>query len=298
MIKMLLRNVTLTELAGLYEKHKDRSPAPYLLDKAAVTRARSLAKKNGIWSDLTENLDGLCEIPVLKRSDFRNYQRVGDRTLPQARAGQRRRELSRASMALWLGHPNANVDYLQDLLWAYCDDWTWVMAAHEGRSIDLGSAALGASMAEIVHVLGGHLEDEVKDRVSVAIKKHIFDPFWDYGHLNGWETVRMNWNHVCNGEIIRAALYQLDDARVLARMTHGAIQNLTYALDGFTDDGGCEEGPGYWGYGFGHYLSVAYALFQKTNGAFADTPWRRTSAVHCGRPLPTRATATPAPWRP
>ncbi|MDA0710966.1 MAG: heparinase II/III family protein [bacterium] len=266
MIKMLLRNVTLTELAGLYEKHKDRSPAPYLLDKAAVTRARSLAKKNGIWSDLTENLDGLCEIPVLKRSDFRNYQRVGDRTLPQARAGQRRRELSRASMALWLGHPNANVDYLQDLLWAYCDDWTWVMAAHEGRSIDLGSAALGASMAEIVHVLGGHLEDEVKDRVSVAIKKHIFDPFWDYGHLNGWETVRMNWNHVCNGEIIRAALYQLDDARVLARMTHGAIQNLTYALDGFTDDGGCEEGPGYWGYGFGHYLSVAYALFQKTNG--------------------------------
>ncbi|MGA1196185.1 MAG: hypothetical protein ACO36I_06765, partial [Candidatus Latescibacterota bacterium] len=156
---------------------------------------------------------------------------------------------------------------MQDLMWAYCDDWTWVMAAHEGRSIDLGSVALGSTLAEIVHVLGGRLEEEVTQRVSESIKKHIFDPYWDYTHLNGWETVRMNWNHVCNGEIIRTALYQLDDPQVLARMTHAAIQNLTYALDGFTNDGGCEEGPGYWQYGFGHYLMVAYALFLKTGGA-------------------------------
>ena len=115
-------------------------------------------------------------------------------------------------MGMLLGHPNATADYLQDLMWAYCDDWTWVMAAHEGRSIDLGSAVLGATLSEIVHVLGDRLEEEVTQRVGQAIKKHIFDPFWDYSHPNGWETVRMNWNHVCNGEIIRTALYQLDDA--------------------------------------------------------------------------------------
>ncbi|MFT5368203.1 MAG: hypothetical protein ACI8V2_003166 [Candidatus Latescibacterota bacterium] len=266
MVKMLLRDVTIPELAGIFEKHKEQSPAPYLLDQKSVARAKRVAKKNGTWEDLTKSLDGNKEIPVLKRSDYRNYQRVGDRLVPQAKAGYRRQELSRAFMALWLGHPNADVDYLQDLMWAYCDDWTWVMAAHEARSIDLGSAALGATLAEIVHVLGDRLEDEVTERVAKSIKKHIFDPFWDYSHLNGWETVRMNWNHVCNGEIIRTAMYQLDDSNVLARMTHGAIQNLTYALDGFTDDGGCEEGPGYWQYGFGHYLMVAHALYLKTHG--------------------------------
>ena len=266
MVKMLLRDVTMPELARLFEKHKKRSPAPYLFDKKAVTRARRLAKKNGVWEDLSQHLDPTKDIPVLKRSDYRNYERVGDRLVPQAKAGYRRRELSRASMALWLNHPKANVDYLQDLMWAYCDDWTWVMAAHEARTIDLGSVALASTLAEIVHALGDHLEEEVVTRVNGAIKKNIFDPFWDYTFLNGWETVRMNWNHVCNGEIIRTALYQLGDSAALARMTHAAIQNLTYALDGFTDDGGCEEGPGYWGYGFGHYLMVAQALYLKTHG--------------------------------
>ena len=265
-MEMLLRNVTMTELAELYRRNADRSPAPYLRDPKAVAQARRLAKKNGVWDDL-EKLDPTRDIPVLKRSDFRNYRRVGDRGVPQAKAGYRRGELNRAAMALWLNHPGADVDYLQDLLWAYCDDWTWVMAAHEGRAIDLGSAALGATLGEILHVLGDHLEDEVKERVSRAIEKHIFEPFWNYRHLDSWKTARMNWNHVCNGEVIRAALYQISDPFALAHMTHAAIQNLTYAIDGFTDDGGCEEGPGYWGYGFGHYLSTAYALYLKTDGA-------------------------------
>jgi len=76
----------------------------------------------------------------------------------------------------------------------------------------------------------------------------------------------MNWNHVCNGEVIRTALYQINEPHILAHFTHAAIQNLTYALDGFTNDGGCEEGPGYWNYGFGHFLYVAYALYLKTDG--------------------------------
>jgi hypothetical protein len=45
MVEMLLLDVTMSELANLFEKHKARSPAPYLLDEKAVTRARRLAKK-------------------------------------------------------------------------------------------------------------------------------------------------------------------------------------------------------------------------------------------------------------
>jgi len=265
-MEMLLRHTTMTELAQLFARHKDRSPAPYLTDPQAIDRARDLAKVNGIWDALSANLDGSREIPVMKRSAFRNYRRVGDRTLPEAKAGYRRRELDRAATALWLGHPEADVDYLQDLLWAYCDDYTWVMAAHEGREIDLGSAALGATFAEILHLLGDRLEDEVKERVSAEIERRTFQNFWNYKHLDSWKTVRMNWNHVCNGEVIRTALYQIQDPTILAHFTHAAIQNLTYALDGFTDDGGCEERPGYWAYGFGHFLYVAHALYLKTDG--------------------------------
>ena len=173
-MEMLLRNITMTDLAAIFERHKDQSPVPYLMDSKSIDQARHLAKNNGSWESLNTNLDASRDIPVIKRSAFRNYQRIGDRTLPQSKAGYRRRELEHATIALWLDHPKADLDYLQDLLWAYCDDYTWVMAAHEGRAIDLGSAALGATFAEILHVLGDRLEVEVKERVSEEIERRVF----------------------------------------------------------------------------------------------------------------------------
>ncbi|MDP6042575.1 MAG: hypothetical protein QGG64_28750, partial [Candidatus Latescibacteria bacterium] len=89
MVKMLLRDVSMTDLADIYGRNVDQSPAPYLKDSKAIVRARRLAKKNGVWDDLSENLDPTQDIPVLKRSAFRNYRRIGDRGLPQSVAGYR-----------------------------------------------------------------------------------------------------------------------------------------------------------------------------------------------------------------
>lgn len=263
---MLLRNTTILDLAHIFERNAPLSPAPYLENPEAVKRARTYCEKHGIWQEIYEALDPAKDIPVIKRSAYRNFRRLGDRSLPQAKASARLRELELAALALWLDHPKADIDYLQDLLWAYCDEHTWVMAAHEGRAIDLGSAMLAATLAEILYVLGDVLEDEVKQRVSLEIDERIFQNFWNYARSDSWKTARHNWNHVCNGEIIRAALYQIRDPYVLANMVHSAIQNMTYALDGFTDDGGCVEGPGYWDYGFGHFAHVAHALYLKTAG--------------------------------
>ena len=262
---MLLRNIGMGELARLFARNRDRSPAPYLADPKVIARARRLAKKNGIWDGL-DSLDPNRDIPAFRRSAYRNYRRVGLRSHPLLRSGERAREMSRAALALWLGHPKADVDYVQDLLWATCDDWTWVANAHEGLAIDLSAVAVASRCAEIVHVLGDRLEDEVKQRVGGEIDRRIFRNFWDYEEADWWKTCHHNWNHVCNGQIIRTALYQIEDPRILAHMIHAAIQNMTYALDGFGDDGGCEEGPGYWSYGFGNYCQVAHALYLKTGG--------------------------------
>ena len=147
-MEMLLRDVTIPELAGIYRRHRRRSPAPYLIDPKVISRARRLAKKNGIWADLAENLDTRRDIPILRGSDFRRLRRTKDRRLTHMDG--RGRELSRAALALWLGHPNADVDYLQDLLWAYCEDSTWVHGVHDGNVIDLSSSAM-ASRSRLRH---------------------------------------------------------------------------------------------------------------------------------------------------
>lgn len=266
MMDMLLRNLGYDELGAILERHKDRTSIPHLVDPGAVERARSTAKRNGVWKRISQELDPTREIPARKRSLFRNFARNGNRMRHLRFERARTAQLELAALALWLNHPKGDLDYLQDLLWTYCDDWTWVMPAHESAAVDLGSAAHAARFAEILSALKHLIEPEVADRVRAEIEKRVLRPVWDYDNTEFWHTTRMNWNHVCNGGFVRAALLEIGDPKKLARSIHPVIQNMTYALDGFTDDGGCEEGPGYWGYGFGHFVWAAHALHCRTGG--------------------------------
>lgn len=265
-MEMLLRHITQAELFGMLERHPEASSIPHLVAPGVRDRARREAKRHGLWRDLDRNFTPGEDIPVLRHSDFRRFQRTGNRTLHQNKAAWRRRTLDQATLALWLDHPKADLDYLQDLLWAYCDDHTWIMAAHEYCTIDLGSAMLGITFAELLALLGERLEDEVASRLRSEIQRRILDAYDTPERVDFWDTTRMNWNHVCNGCVLRTALLLDDDPRRLACRIHPILQNMTYALDGFTDDGGCEEGPGYWGFGFGHYLYAAHALKHRTGG--------------------------------
>jgi hypothetical protein len=265
-MNMLLRDITLVELAGMFERHSQCTSAPHLIDPKAVARGRRTAKRNGVWDCLTQELDPAQAIPVRKRSTFRTFARSGNRSTLEVFETARTRELEQAVLALWLGHPKADLDYLQDILWAYCDDWTWIMAAHENTRVDLGAATKAARFAEILFALEDRIEPEVKERMRTQIEQRVLRSIWNYDNVETWHTTRMNWNHVCNGGFIRAALLEIKDTRTLARAIHPAIQNMTYALDGFADDGGCEEGTSYWGYGFGHFVQAAYALHCRTGG--------------------------------
>jgi hypothetical protein len=167
---------------------------------------------------------------------------------------------------VWLDHPKADVDSLQDLLWATCEETTWVAPAHEEMAVDLFACGTGIQLAETLAVLGEQLEDEVADRIRREIACRVLEPAADPTQPMFWHTARMNWNHVCNGLIVEIALCLMDNPAPLAQTIHGPIQRMTYAIDGFTDDGGCVEGAGYWNYGFGHFVRAAFALHQRTEG--------------------------------
>ena len=64
---MLLRHVSVRELGRLFARHADRSPAPYLTDPSCVRRARRLAKKNGLWDEVSRGLDPARDIAADRR---------------------------------------------------------------------------------------------------------------------------------------------------------------------------------------------------------------------------------------
>jgi hypothetical protein len=75
-----------------------------------------------------------------------------------------------------------------------------------------------------------------------------------------WVTATHNWNQVCNGGLLAAALALADEEPALARLVvNGARRSLPLAMAAYAPDGAFPEGPGYWEYGT-TYNVIAIAL--------------------------------------
>jgi hypothetical protein len=81
-----------------------------------------------------------------------------------------------------------------------------------------------------------------------------------------WLTVTNNWNAVCLAGVTAAATTAIEDRPRRAFFVAAAEKYIQNFLDGFTADGYCSEGLGYWNYGFGHFVLLAENLAQATGG--------------------------------
>ena len=90
-----------------------------------------------------------------------------------------------------------------------------------------------------------------------------------------WTTADMNWNQVCNGGLIAAALALADDTpEKSARMIELAVKSLPLPMARYNPRGGYDEGAGYWNYGTS-YNVYALAALQTALGhdfGLGDTP--------------------------
>lgn len=76
-----------------------------------------------------------------------------------------------------------------------------------------------------------------------------------------------NWNQVCNGGLLAAALALADDEPALARtVIAGVRRSLPLAMSAYAPDGAYPEGPGYWGYGTSFNV-IAISLLETALGS-------------------------------
>lgn len=266
---MLGEEINFNELAQLFDAHRDAPVWPGLND-ACKAHAVAVSKAVGLWDRLDERVDPSLAIPALRWTTYRDFKRTGQRENGQQAMNQPVGRAVNCALALWLDHPAGNVDLLNDLLWSICDMWTWVMPAHERpphrHIVELGSSRFALKLAEVNHLLKDRIDPEVHARVWEEIDRRIINPAVDFRQIDWWHSRRMNWNHVCNANLIGTAMYRLEDADQLAQFVHPLMLRLSYGIKGFSNDGGCLEGPSYWQYGFGHYVDAAVYLHQRTGG--------------------------------
>jgi len=231
-------------------------------------------------------------IPVVRWSDDKAFQRTGSRQSDTPRIAQHKR-LDQAACAALLDASGDPPDELHDLIWATCEQSHWWFSSH-GHSlpIDLLVAMNGMMFALIESALGPRLDPEVRERMAREVRVRVLDPFLDPpgGKGQWWSAQTHNWNAVCHAGVgISAMVYEKDAARLDAVFEKIAA-DLPRFLDGFADDGGCSEGPGYWRYGVLYFALLAHFTRRFTNGAldFAANPkWARVATY------PVTATVAP-----
>lgn len=219
--------------------------------------------------------------PVLTDALYRRYSRDGNRTEFQEANLRRLRRLNLFAWAEALEHQGHFVGPLQAAIAELLAEPTWVLPAHdpklnnlEGRwtEIDLMVAMKGWMLATALYWHEASLDPIVVQRARAELDRRLFQPFLAAArggaNTDGmwWLQADNNWNAVCHAGIVGAALAVLPARAERATIVGFAELNLEHYLKGFTPDGYCSEGIGYWNYGFGHFAMMSDTLARATGG--------------------------------
>jgi len=224
-----------------------------------------------------EALCAECE-PQMTFQNFITYLKDGNRSRYEKPWFRSKAQLNAVVLRELFMPDSAQIEFIEDRLWSWCDRFTWEFPAHVPLSLEqmealgfeadevigLFSAETGFYFAEIVSIIGHKLDPlllhrvkkEINRRINAAYSKHNFH----------WEEQQMNWSAVCAGSVGCAALYTMEDDDELAKVIQRLMGAFTSYFEGYDEDGVTPEGVGYWGYGFGFFLYFAKLLLERTNG--------------------------------
>lgn len=206
--------------------------------------------------------------PILKASVFLEYERNGNRENYQDISFERRNALSALVMAEMLEGKNRFLDDIINLVWAICEETYWGIPAHinlqetgrglpdvETPSVDLFAAETGALLAWTDYMIGDKFDSVnpfIRKRIYYETNRKIHEPYvktkaYRYMGYNKSERRPNNWNPWINSNVMASALLLEKDKVKRADIIYKTFEVLDNYLNPHPADGGCDEGPSYWG---------------------------------------------------
>ncbi len=259
------------------------------------------------WDNIPENLRSQYiseaveklgyEWKVVKATDYLEIIRSGDR-----RQGVYEAPRS-ALMALVMGElvegKGRFMDQIINGVWYYCEQTWWGWSAHlpaPSGLPDIDNPSIDLGVGEIANILSWtwylfHDEfDEIHPLISKRLKDEIMhkaihpyyerEDFWWMG-FDGSRTVN-NWNPWTNHNMLTAILIMEDDQEKKIKGVQKVIRSLDVFLNQYPADGGCDEGPSYWGRAGASLYQNLDLLHLATHGQFNvfDNPLIRNMGTY------------------
>jgi len=264
------------EIAGMLPE-RPQGAGPTVADRqawSAVARARG-------FSEVVQRAERLVKEPIPDLPDdlYLDYWRTGNRDRYQGVFFARHSRFATLVLAECLENKGRFLPAIDVYLRAILAEKTWVLPAHDGSlsnfkgsvvEIDLTAAATASLLATADYWLGENLRPQTRKLLKSELERRTFTPFEgavrERKPVLGWLTTTNNWNAVCLAGVTGAALAGIEDRQRRAFFVASAEKYVQHFLDGFTPDGYCSEGLGYWNYGFGNFMVLAESIAGATGG--------------------------------
>ncbi len=202
---------------------------------------------------------------VLPASAFLEFARSGNRSHYEAMRDRRRRKLQDLVLAECAESKGRFLDEIVNGIWLTSEETFWGVPAHLGAQkakiglpdvtepiVDLFAAETAALLAWTLYLLETHLQQVsrlIPERIRFETSRRILTPClernFSWMGFNG--PPPNNWDPwICSNWLTSTLLVEPDPKRRGAAI-HKIVQCLDHFLNGYADDGGCDEGPSYWG---------------------------------------------------
>lgn len=226
------------------------------------------------------------EWPSLPATLFLEFARNGNRSRYERAHFDRRIALAQLVVAECVEGKRRFLDDIANGVWAMCEESFWGVPAHVGAQragsglpdveepiVALFVAETGADLAWTSYLLGEQLDRVsplIRTRIGIETDRRILTPCLERDNF-GWMGFRggrvNNWNPWCNSNWLAAALLVESDEAKRAAAVAKIVRSLDHFLDAYDDDGGCDEGPGYWSRAGGSLFDCLELLHSASNGA-------------------------------
>ncbi len=214
------------------------------------------------------------------------FKRNGNRSRYEAVRDRRRKKLQDLVMAEGIEGKGRFIDEIVNGIWLTCEESFWGIPAHLGAQkagtglpdvtepiVDLFAAETASLLSWTAYLLAPQLTGVSKmilERIRVETDRRLLTPCLtrdDFGWMGFNGKAVNNWNPWISSNWLTAALLQETDERRRQAAVHKILRCLDNFMNGYTDDGGCDEGPGYWGRAGASLFDCLELLHSASDGA-------------------------------
>ncbi len=260
-------------------------PFPKLADRTGWTKADQEMMK-GYLTQAEKYLN--YKWPSIPATKSLLIQRTGDRNEYQNISFEKREVLGTLLLAEIYENKGRFIDPIIDGVWSICEESFWGAPAHLPKTkellglidvaapfVELFSAETATYLAWVDYFLGTKLDavsPQIRKRIYYETNNRLFQPLMTKPHgfmasnANGRRP--NNWNPwICSNWLNAALLLEKNEAK-RTDMVYKVLNVLDQFVNPYPDDGGCDEGPGYWGAAAASLYDNISMLNLATNNGF------------------------------